>query len=159
MCVPVCVSLYFYGAVGRLWVFSVCVSLYSKAACLPACLQLIQAHGPGVKAPSLLDGQPVLSGVRAMCMRANNSELVTGGSDGSIICWDITSGNVGRVLKTVQVGGWVGVWRGGRGGGACGGVGDSRFASVCVCLRECMFMYWSFTDGVTAWDQAWFTGI
>jgi hypothetical protein len=44
-----------------------------------------------------------LQGVRAMCLRANNSELVTGGSDGTLICWDITMGSLGRTLKTIQV--------------------------------------------------------
>jgi hypothetical protein len=38
-----------------------------------------------------------------MCLRANNSELVTGGSDGTLICWDITMGSLGRTLKTIQV--------------------------------------------------------
>ena len=42
-------------------------------------------------------------GVRALCLRANNSELVSGGSDGVLIMWDITGGMLGRVVKTVQV--------------------------------------------------------
>jgi WD40 repeat protein len=44
-----------------------------------------------------------LQGVRAMCLRANNTELVTGGSDGVLIVWDVSSGSVGRVLKTIEV--------------------------------------------------------
>ncbi|GFH09146.1 uncharacterized protein mot51, partial [Haematococcus lacustris] len=65
--------------------------------------QVFPAHGPGVKAPSLQDGQYVLQGVRALCLRANNTELVSGGSDGSLLCWDVTSGSLGRLVRTVQV--------------------------------------------------------
>lgn len=53
--------------------------------------------------PSIHDGTPVLYGVRSMALRANRTELVTGGADGTIICWDITTGDVGRVIKTIQV--------------------------------------------------------
>ncbi len=41
--------------------------------------------------------------MRALCLRANNSELVSGGSDGALMCWDIGSGSLGRMLKTIQV--------------------------------------------------------
>ncbi|KXZ56858.1 hypothetical protein GPECTOR_1g774 [Gonium pectorale] len=67
------------------------------------CIKVIKAHGPGVPMPSIHDGTPVLQGVRSMAMRANRTELVTGGADGQIICWDITSGDVGRVIKTIQL--------------------------------------------------------
>lgn len=42
-------------------------------------------------------------GVRGLCMRANNTELVSGGSDGTLIVWDATQGTVGRVMKTITV--------------------------------------------------------
>ena len=74
---------------------------------MPACPpQVIAAHGPGVLAPSIHEGEArkVLQGIRGMALRANNTELVTGGADGTIICWDITTGNLGRVVKTIQVG-------------------------------------------------------
>jgi mannose/fructose-specific phosphotransferase system component IIA len=45
----------------------------------------------------------VLQGVRVLAMRHNNTELVSGGSDGQLIFWDITGGSVGRVLQKVQV--------------------------------------------------------
>ncbi|GLC44364.1 hypothetical protein PLESTF_000049800 [Pleodorina starrii] len=67
------------------------------------CIKVIEAHGPGVPAPSIHDGKPSLQGVRCMALRANRTELVTGGADGAIICWDITSGDVGRVIKTIQL--------------------------------------------------------
>lgn len=44
-------------------------------------------------------------GVRALALRANNTELVSGGSDGVLIVWDVSSKSLGRVLKTIQVGG------------------------------------------------------
>lgn len=44
-----------------------------------------------------------MQGVRAMCLRANSTELITGGSDGTLIAWDITQGTLGRVVKTIQV--------------------------------------------------------
>lgn len=65
--------------------------------------QVITAHGPGVPAPNIHDGTPTLQGVRALALRANRTELVSGGADGQIIVWDITTGVVGRVIKTIQV--------------------------------------------------------
>ncbi|PNH12713.1 Lipoxygenase y domain-containing protein 1 [Tetrabaena socialis] len=67
------------------------------------CIKVIPAHGPGVPAPSIHDGTPTLQGVRCMALRASRTELVTGGADGQIICWDITTGDVGRVIKTIQL--------------------------------------------------------
>ena len=67
-------------------------------------LQVITAHGPGVKAPSIHNGVPVLQGVRALCLRANNTELCSGGSDGIVLCWDLAGGTVGRVVKKIEVG-------------------------------------------------------
>ena len=69
-------------------------------------LQVLPAHGPGVKAPSIHNGVAVLQGVRALCLRANNSELVSGGSDGTVYCWDLAGGNMsGRIVKKIEVGG------------------------------------------------------
>lgn len=53
--------------------------------------------------PSIHDGQPVLQGIRAMCLRNNNTEVLTAGSDGQIIIWDITGPKIGRVMQSVQV--------------------------------------------------------
>ncbi|GFR41097.1 hypothetical protein Agub_g1741 [Astrephomene gubernaculifera] len=75
----------------------------SRTGQFGCCIKVIQAHGPGVPAPSIHDGTPVLQGVRCMALRASRTELVTGGADGQIICWDITSGEVGRVVKTIQL--------------------------------------------------------
>ena len=65
--------------------------------------QVIPAHGPGVKAPSIHNGVPVLQGVRALCLRANNTELCSGGSDGVVLCWDLAGGTVGRIVKKIEV--------------------------------------------------------
>eukprot|EP00879_Flechtneria_rotunda_P022486 GHRR01023737.1.p1 GENE.GHRR01023737.1~~GHRR01023737.1.p1 ORF type:complete len:466 (+),score=151.57 GHRR01023737.1:858-2255(+) len=54
------------------------------------CCQVVAAHGPGTKMPSVHDGQPVLQGVRCLALRCNNTELLSAGSDGKIIIWDIT---------------------------------------------------------------------
>ncbi|KAG2499991.1 hypothetical protein HYH03_002273 [Edaphochlamys debaryana] len=67
------------------------------------CIKVIPAHGPGIPYPNIHDGTPALQGVRAMALRANRTELATGGADGSVIVWDITTGDVGRVVKTIQV--------------------------------------------------------
>ena len=67
--------------------------------------QVIPAHGPGVKAPSIHNGVPVLQGVRALCLRANNTELCSGGSDGIVLCWDLAGGSVGRIVKKIEVAG------------------------------------------------------
>ncbi|KAG2450199.1 hypothetical protein HYH02_000301 [Chlamydomonas schloesseri] len=67
------------------------------------CIKVITAHGPGVPAPNIHDGTPTLQGVRALALRANRTELVSGGADGQIIVWDITTGVVGRVIKTIQL--------------------------------------------------------
>lgn len=74
----------------------------------------MQAHGPGAKAPRLVDGIPSLQGVRALCLRANNTELCSGGSDGTVLAWDLSGGSLGRIVKKIelqqlQVGGskWV----------------------------------------------------
>eukprot|EP00798_Chlamydomonas_sp_ICE-L_P018393 gene18393-24865_t len=70
---------------------------------IAAATKIVQAHSPGAKAPSLHNRQHVLQGLRGMCLRANNSELCTGGSDGTVICWDITSGHLGRVVKKIEL--------------------------------------------------------
>jgi WD40 repeat protein len=44
-----------------------------------------------------------VQGVRALCLRAKGTELVSGGSDGTLIVWDIDKGSLGRVLKTIPV--------------------------------------------------------
>uniref|UniRef100_A0A7S3VHN2 PLAT domain-containing protein n=1 Tax=Dunaliella tertiolecta TaxID=3047 RepID=A0A7S3VHN2_DUNTE len=72
-----------------------------RAGSFGSVLKVIPAHAPGPKAPSIHDGQLVVQGVRALCLRAKNSELVSGGSDGTLIVWDITNGTLGRVLKTI----------------------------------------------------------
>ena len=60
-----------------------------------------------MKAPSIHNGVAVLQGVRALCLRANNSELVSGGSDGTVYCWDLAGGNMsGRIVKKIEV--WEG---------------------------------------------------
>jgi WD40 repeat protein len=66
-------------------------------------LQVIKAHGPGMKMPSLHDGQPVLQGVRVLALANNNTELISGGSDGQLLVWDISGGQLGRVMHAVQV--------------------------------------------------------
>lgn len=66
-------------------------------------LQVIKAHGVGNKAPSIHDGTPVLQGARGICLRNANTELLTGGSDGKIIVWDISSGQPDKQLKTIEV--------------------------------------------------------
>jgi hypothetical protein len=66
-------------------------------------LQVVQAHGPGVKLSSVHDGQPVLQGVRCLALRCNNTELVSGGSDGRICIHDVTGDKLGSILQTLQV--------------------------------------------------------
>ncbi|KAF6256823.1 hypothetical protein COO60DRAFT_1640423 [Scenedesmus sp. NREL 46B-D3] len=66
------------------------------------CCQVVQVHGPGVKMPSVHDGQPVLQGVRCLALRRNNTELVSGGSDGRICIHDISGDRLGSVLQTLQ---------------------------------------------------------
>ena len=65
--------------------------------------KIIPAHGAGVLAPSIHNGVPVLQGVRALCLRANDTELCSGGSDGVVYCWDIAGGTVGRIVKKIEV--------------------------------------------------------
>jgi hypothetical protein len=66
--------------------------------------QVVQAHGPGAKMPSVHDGQPVLQGVRCLALRCNNTELVSCGSDGRICIHDITGDKLGSIMQTLQVG-------------------------------------------------------
>uniref|UniRef100_A0A383W527 PLAT domain-containing protein n=1 Tax=Tetradesmus obliquus TaxID=3088 RepID=A0A383W527_TETOB len=66
------------------------------------CCQVVQAHGPGLKMPSVHDGQPVLQGVRCLALRCNNTELVSCGSDGRICIHDITGDKLGSILQTLQ---------------------------------------------------------
>jgi hypothetical protein len=71
----------------------------------------VPAHGPGPKAPSIHDGQAVLQGVRALCLRANDTELVSGGADGQLLVWDVStragagagSADLSRLLKAIPV--------------------------------------------------------
>jgi hypothetical protein len=67
-------------------------------------LQVVQVHGPGVKMPSVHDGQPTLQGVRCLALRCNNTELVSGGSDGRLCIHDVTGDRMGSILQTLQVG-------------------------------------------------------
>lgn len=67
-------------------------------------LQIVKAHDQGVPAPSIHDKRPVLSGVRAMCLRADNQELVTGGADGYYVCWALANGDISHVTERRQVG-------------------------------------------------------
>eukprot|EP00983_Pelagomonas_calceolata_P121528 1160808-Pelagomonas_calceolata.AAC.8 len=71
--------------------------------CLCLCVLSMHAGGQG-SVPALCQGKLRFAfafGVRALCLRAKNSELVSGGSDGTLIVWDITNGTLGRVLKTI----------------------------------------------------------
>jgi hypothetical protein len=45
----------------------------------------------------------VLQGVRCLALRCNNTELVSGGSDGRICIHDITGDRLGSILQTLQV--------------------------------------------------------
>jgi len=38
-----------------------------------------------------------------LALRNNNTEIISGGSDGKLIYWDISSGSIGRVMDTIQV--------------------------------------------------------
>ena len=81
-----------------------CFLFRIQAGPLLLLLQVIKAHGPGLKMPSLHDGQPVLQGVRALALANNNTELISGGSDGQLLVWDTSGGQPGRVMQAVQVG-------------------------------------------------------
>ena len=63
---------------------------------------MIKAHGAGPLAPSIFDGKPALQGVRALALRHADTELLSGGADGKIIIWDITSGTIARQLRTIE---------------------------------------------------------
>ena len=69
----------------------------------PATPQIVDAHGPGVPMPSLQDGQLVLQGVRCMAVRSSGTELLTAGSDGYVFVWDLRNGELGHVVRTMQV--------------------------------------------------------
>lgn len=64
---------------------------------------MVEAHGLGPRVPSIHNGTLVLGGVRALATRHDDTELLSGGSDGTIFVWDITGGTMGRVLKKVEV--------------------------------------------------------
>ncbi len=58
----------------------------------------------GMRLPSIHDGRLVAQGVRCMALRRGDTELITGGSDGAVMVWDITgSEGVGRLIKSIQV--------------------------------------------------------
>lgn len=65
--------------------------------------QVVEAHGLGPKVASIHNGTMVLGGVRALTTRHDDTELLSGGSDGTIIIWDISGGTLGRVLKKIEV--------------------------------------------------------
>lgn len=65
--------------------------------------QVVEAHGLGSRVPSIHNGAMVLGGVRALTTRHDDTELLSGGSDGVVIVWDITGGTLGRALKKVEV--------------------------------------------------------
>ena len=63
---------------------------------------MIKAHGAGPLAPSIFDGKPALQGVRALALRHADTELLSGGADGKVIIWDITTGTIARQLRTIE---------------------------------------------------------
>jgi len=63
---------------------------------------VIKAHGAGPLAPSIFDGKPALQGVRALALRHADTELLSGGADGKVIIWDITTGTIARQLRTIE---------------------------------------------------------
>lgn len=69
----------------------------------PPAPQKIDAHGQGRKVDSVHDGTPSFNGVRGLCTRFNDTELVSAGADGIIRRWDITGGSLGREMGTIRV--------------------------------------------------------
>jgi hypothetical protein len=78
----------------------------SLHACCP--LQAIQAHGPGLKAPSIHDGKPSLQGVRALALRSNGMELISSGADGQLLVWGVDAAGSGLgltgLVERIEVG-------------------------------------------------------
>ncbi|KAK9824333.1 hypothetical protein WJX72_009517 [[Myrmecia] bisecta] len=72
-------------------------------AAFGCCVKVEAGHAPGALAPSIHDGQQVVQGVRAMCLRAAETELLTAGGDGQVLVWDTSGGKLGRIMKTIQV--------------------------------------------------------
>lgn len=68
-----------------------------------SCIKIFPAHQPGSKIPSPYDGQLVWQGLRALGLRNNATELVTGGADGRINIFDVSSGRPGRLLHSVAL--------------------------------------------------------
>ncbi|CAG9464667.1 unnamed protein product [Pedinophyceae sp. YPF-701] len=69
------------------------------------CVRIEAAHSPGPKARSPFDGQLTLQGVRGLVVRKGCSELVSGGSDGQLIVWDLLGGRLGlgRPMKGIRL--------------------------------------------------------
>jgi hypothetical protein len=65
--------------------------------------QKVEAHGRGRKVDSVHDGTPSFNGVRGLCTRFNDTEMLSAGADGIIKRWDITGGSLGREMGTIRV--------------------------------------------------------
>ena len=70
-----------------------------------------------MRAPSIHDGKPVLQGVRALALRAQDKEVVSAGADGSILVWAVAgpagpglSGPLEKVQVRGRGGGLVVAW-------------------------------------------------
>lgn len=59
-----------------------------------SCVKREKAHTPGRRVRNIFDGQLVHAGVRALCLRNGNSELVSGGADGQLLYWNIVGGKL-----------------------------------------------------------------
>ncbi|MEW5309958.1 MAG: hypothetical protein WDW38_001797 [Sanguina aurantia] len=81
-----------------------------RRAAFGSLIQVVEAHGLGSRVPSIHNGAMVLGGVRALTTRHDDTELLSGGSDGVVIVWDITGGHPGagaqegRVLSVLMLG-------------------------------------------------------
>lgn len=65
-------------------------------------MEASQAHdkGPLIRRP---DGIESYGGVRCLILHPNQQELISGGSDGYLKRWDVSSGKLGSALQRIPI--------------------------------------------------------
>ncbi|GMH44987.1 hypothetical protein BSKO_12944 [Bryopsis sp. KO-2023] len=74
------------------------ISIWKKLKCVES----IHAHekGPVVQRP---DGIKTYGGVRCLILHSNNKKVLSGGSDGYMKLWDVSSGDLGSQLQRIPI--------------------------------------------------------